>query len=236
MIISHILFFLSLLLQPSVAVRPSPVLYKLPDSVPMVTNENAAPADASQSPLGLPYRSVFAVLTQDSVLIYDTHHDRPLSIARGLHYAGLTDCTWSADGRQLLISSSDGYLSILTFDEDEFGQVYTPPKVEAPKLQAETPQSLTVVTKPAAAPSPRIPPCEPGQTASIEARPAKRQKTRITPTLISAPADQPEEASAVPEEEGKAEKKTEEDATADEQPKPKKKRIQPTLVSVNHAN
>ena len=152
--------------------RPSPVLYKLPDS-DSETNENAT----------LPYRSIFAVLTQDSVLIYDTHHDRPLCIARGLHYAGLTDCTWSIDGRQLLVSSSDGYLSILSFDKDEFGQVYTPVKAVAPKLDApKKPEEATV-----AKPAPRIPPCDPGQTATIEGRPAKRAKTRITPTLISAP-------------------------------------------------
>lgn len=200
----------------------------------METNENEGSATAG----GLPYRSVFAVLTQDSVLIYDTHHDRPLVIARGLHYAGLTDCTWSVDGRQLIVSSSDGYLSILSFDEGEFGQVYTPPKVVAPKLESDITTKSETVSKPSPAtvPSPRIPPCEPGQTASIEGRPAKRAKTRITPTLISAPAGTekaPVAASAV---EGEAAKKKAEENTSSaegEQPKPKKKRIQPTLVSVN---
>lgn len=174
-------------------------------------------------------------MTQDSVLIYDTLHDRPLCIARGLHYAGLTDCTWSVDGRQLIVSSSDGYLSILSFDEGEFGDVYTPPpKVEAPKLEQSESDTTASVAKPApAAAAPRIPPCEPGQTASIEGRPAKRAKTRITPTLISAPAglEETTTAATVPSasDEG-VKKKASEDV---EQPKPKKKRIQPTLVSAN---
>jgi len=196
----------------------------------MEADENAAAA--TKSPTGLPYRSIFAVLTQDSVLIYDTYHDRPLCIARGLHYAGLTDCTWSVDGRQLIVSSTDGYLSILSFDENEFGQIYTPPKAVAPKLESETPKTSTeVIAKPSPvqASSPRIPPCEPGQTASIEARPAKRAKTRITPTLISAPAEPTSNTASAME----ASKKCNADDTGlEEQPK-KKKRIQPTLVSVN---
>lgn len=173
-------------------------------------------------------------MTQDSVLIYDTHHDRPLCIARGLHYAGLTDCTWSVDGRQLLVSSSDGYLSILSFDKDEFGQVYTPVRAVATKLDASKTQEHVVVAKPA----PRIPPCDPGQTATIEGRPAKRAKTRITPTLISAPGsvagtgkegsiNPPIEVTAVTEECNKEQEKA-----SPEEPKKKKKRITPTLVSV----
>ena len=208
--------------------RPSPVLYKLPDSVPMETNENASGENSAPNS-ELPYRSVFAVLTQDTVLIYDTHHDRPLCIARGLHYAGLTDCTWSVDGRQLIVSSTDGYLSILSFDENEFGQIYTPPKAVGPTSTELATPKVGEAAKPVQASSPRIPPCEPGQTASIEARPAKRAKTRITPTLISAPA-QAEKETTVPVPatgETKADK-------GDGQPKPKKKRIQPTLVSLNN--
>jgi chromatin assembly factor 1 subunit B len=199
----------------------------------METNENAPEENASPdaSISSLPYRSVFAVLTQDSVLIYDTYHDRPLCIARGLHYAGLTDCTWSVDGRQLIVSSTDGYLSILSFDENEFGQVYTLPKAVTPPKQMETERPKAIdAAKPAQASSPRIPPCEPGQTATIEARPAKRAKTRITSTLISVPTKAekaPTTASAT------GESKKIEDRAAEEQAKPNKKRIQPTLVSAN---
>lgn len=96
--------------KPSVVVRPNPVLFHLP------------PNNATRSEL--PYRSIFAVLTYDSVIIYDTFHNRPLALARGLHYAGLTDASWSSDGRTLFVTSSDGYISILSFMKGELGNVY----------------------------------------------------------------------------------------------------------------
>lgn len=169
------------------------MLYKLPDSVAEETKENrseqSATIGAPVSPQSLPYRSIFAVLTLDSVLVYDTHHLRPLCIARGLHYAGLTDCTWSADGRNLIVCSTDGYISILTFDEKEFGEIYTPPpKVVLPPKTVLKEESLA---KPEPIPLVSLPPCESGQTATLEARPAKRAKTRITPTLLSAPLEAP---------------------------------------------
>jgi len=74
----------------------------------------------------LNYRSVFAVLTLDSVLLYDTYHVTPLAMARGLHYASLTDCVWTSDGRTLIISSRDGYLTFITFNKGELGEVYNP--------------------------------------------------------------------------------------------------------------
>ena len=45
-------------------------------------------------------------------------------MARGLHYSGLTDAMWSPSGHSLVVCSSDGYLSFLTFDEGELGRVY----------------------------------------------------------------------------------------------------------------
>ena len=48
-------------------------------------------------------------------------------MARGLHYASLTDCAWTSDGRTLIIASRDGYISFISFDETELGEVYTPP-------------------------------------------------------------------------------------------------------------
>jgi hypothetical protein len=80
----------------------------------------------------LHYRSIFAVLTLDSVLIYDTYHITPLAMARGLHYASLTDCAWTSDGRTLIISSRDGYLTFITFNKGELGEVYTPPPTATP--------------------------------------------------------------------------------------------------------
>lgn len=45
-------------------------------------------------------------------------------MAHGLHFAGLTDCQWTDDGRHLIVSSSDGYISILSFKEGELGEIY----------------------------------------------------------------------------------------------------------------
>lgn len=177
-------------MKPSVVVRPNPVLFRLPKSVVDETKEN---------PSTLSYRSIFAVLTLDSVLIYDTHHDQPLAVARGLHYAGLTDCCWSQDGLHLMVSSTDGYISILSFEDGELGEVYSPP-VEQLLVADTTPCTLAdienvrgdVVDAPKPTPVvqpdelPKIAPCEPGQSAILEAPPAKRAKTRITPTLLSA--------------------------------------------------
>jgi len=100
--------------KPSVVISPNPVLFQLP------TTNDVEKSDICHS-CPLPYRSIFAVLTLDTVFIYDTYHSRPLSVARGLHYASLTDCTWSSDGRTLIVSSTDGYISILSFSDGELG-------------------------------------------------------------------------------------------------------------------
>ena len=243
--------------QPSVVVRPNPVLFKLPESAISESKENQSPQGprASHSSSGLPYRSIFAVLTLDSILIYDTHHSSPLSIVRGLHYAGLTDCTWSKDGHSLMVCSTDGYISILNFSQGELGQVYTPPVAAVEPKETTTPPAAVLVEAPTE--TPMIPPCEPGSSATtLSAPPTKKAKTRITPTLISTPplVDHKEEneinkpmeqqqlASAKraihveTETVGAAVTKMSlsSDAAADEEkPKKKKKRIQPVLISSN---
>lgn len=117
--------------QPSVVVRPNPLLFQLP---PDTTNKSK-----------LPHRSIFAVLTIDTVLIYDTIHDQPLAVARGLHYAGLTDAAWSADGKTLFVTSSDGYVSILSFANGELGEAILDTKEESADAQSQVVQSGDVV-------------------------------------------------------------------------------------------
>lgn len=259
--------------KPSVVVRPSPLLYKLPGTGDKAASEVPdTDCKENESPLtrkrNLPYRSVFAVLTLDSVLIYDTHHTRPLSIVQGLHYASMSDCQWTADGMNLVLSSTDGYISIVSFDPKELGEVYVKPQL--PQLQTSTtgaapPRSVSPATIVAASnkftnnsvantaqknvmETPLIPPCEPGQSATLEAPPSKRpKKTRITPTLISAPATTAKENTPSittihtkrPAEELCLEKETNNVGEAvtkmtlntEEKPKKKKKRIQPLLIS-----
>lgn len=52
------------------------------------------PGTPSASAFSLPYRIVYAVATQDAVLIYDTQQQTPICIVSNLHYAAFTDLTW----------------------------------------------------------------------------------------------------------------------------------------------
>lgn len=52
---------------------------------------------ATQGPpmaFALPYRMIYAVATQDSVLLYDTQQQTPLCVVSNLHCATFTDLTW----------------------------------------------------------------------------------------------------------------------------------------------
>lgn len=188
--------------KPSVVVRPNPVLFELPSSVLEESKENQYPdCNGSKqypfpatSPSCLPYRSIFAVLTLDSILIYDTHHAAPLSVLQGLHYSGLTDCCWSSDGMNLMVCSSDGYISIVNFADGELGKVYDSPAwKDAGVSSSNANQSndnaraeQTIEELPPVELSP-LPPCDQDSSQAMLVAPAakKARKTRITPTLVS---------------------------------------------------
>jgi hypothetical protein len=116
----------------------------------------------------------------DSVLVYDTYHSQPLAVFKGLHYANLTDAAWSSNGHQLLVSSTDGYISVISFAQGELGKVYEPPKAAVAATKPLKIEPTEVV----------LPPCEPeanNDTAAatiIHAPPQKKAK-RIAPTLVS---------------------------------------------------
>ncbi|KIK96890.1 hypothetical protein PAXRUDRAFT_825486 [Paxillus rubicundulus Ve08.2h10] len=65
----------------------------------------------------LPYRMLYAVLTMDTVAIYDTQQAGPVCLLTKLHYDEFTDMTWSPDGQTLILSSRDGYCTLVIFDE-----------------------------------------------------------------------------------------------------------------------
>ncbi|XP_020597998.1 chromatin assembly factor 1 subunit FAS2 [Phalaenopsis equestris] len=94
--------------KPIVAVRFCPILFCLQGS-------NTA------SLFKLPYRVIFAVATFNSLYIYDSESSSPIVIVAGLHYAAITDISWSPNAKYLALSSQDGYCSILEFDDDELG-------------------------------------------------------------------------------------------------------------------
>ncbi|KAH8179274.1 anaphase-promoting complex subunit 4 WD40 domain-containing protein [Sarocladium implicatum] len=95
----------------------------------------SAAAPSPKSAFSLNYRMVYAVATQDSVLLYDTQQKTPISIVSNLHCATFTDLAWASDGLTLMISSSDGFCSSLSFANGELGEVYKgeigPPKAAA---------------------------------------------------------------------------------------------------------
>ncbi|KAK0553086.1 Chromatin assembly factor 1 subunit [Tilletia horrida] len=84
----------------------------------------AAAAGLPPSMIGLPYRMVFAVATQESVWIYDTQQTGPVCCFSNMHYASFTDLSWSPDGQSLVMSSTDGYCSVVVFDYGELGVPY----------------------------------------------------------------------------------------------------------------
>lgn len=115
------------LLTPACAVRFSPVLYHLRNPSKPTPPPNSPTTVASKSPQApfrsFSYRMVFAVACAHIILFYDTEHlVRPFATVEGLHCAEHTDIAWSADGRTLLVSAVDGYISIISFSEEELGQ------------------------------------------------------------------------------------------------------------------
>jgi chromatin assembly factor 1 subunit B len=51
--------------------------------------------DAGMAPVfSLPYRIIYAIATQDAVLVYDTQQQTPLSVVSNLHFATFTDLSW----------------------------------------------------------------------------------------------------------------------------------------------
>lgn len=115
---------------PAVMDPPPPPTSSAPDPDKSSTpskhlNVETSPATPGPKPtFSLPYRMVYAVATQDSVLLYDTQQTTPICVVSNLHLATFTDLTWSSDGLTLLISSSDGFCSTLSFLPGELGQEY----------------------------------------------------------------------------------------------------------------
>ncbi|EPS71597.1 hypothetical protein M569_03161 [Genlisea aurea] len=92
-----------------VAIRFCPVKFQL-------LGTNACPV------FKIPYRVVFAVGSLNSVYVYDTESAEPIVVVGGVHYAAITDISWSGDGRYLCASSQDGYCTVVEFEKGEIGE------------------------------------------------------------------------------------------------------------------
>nr|CAG8457315.1 13736_t:CDS:10 [Entrophospora candida] len=108
-------------LSPSISPLPS----KINNNMNFSSNSQQQPSTSTSSPLfAIPYRMIYAVATEDTLFIYDTQQYSPLVMASKLHYRTLTDLAWSDDGNTLVVTSFDGYCSIVTFEEGELGERY----------------------------------------------------------------------------------------------------------------
>ncbi|KAN0070348.1 hypothetical protein V8E54_011217 [Elaphomyces granulatus] len=107
-----------------------------------IENEGSNIAQGSSSAFALPYRIVYAVAIQDTVIISDTQQQTPLCVVSNLHFAAFTDLSWSNDGLMLIVSSSDGFCSTLSFSPGELGQPYVA------AVSATSPSTITYPTSP----------------------------------------------------------------------------------------
>ncbi|RDW93946.1 putative chromatin assembly factor 1 subunit B [Aspergillus mulundensis] len=208
--------------KPSVAVKCSPVLYTLreacepskhitlggsstedtsasgtDDKSNSATKPSESPAPGQLPPVfSLPYRVVYAVATQDAVLVYDTQQQAPLCVVSNLHFATFTDLAWSNDGLTLIMSSSDGFCSTLSFAQGELGHPYTAPIIAPPTTSTgqttlHTPTEPTKPVLPHNIPPPPASPARSNSVSSVATQRASQQAESVvnnpTPTLGSVP-------------------------------------------------
>ncbi|KAK6333057.1 hypothetical protein TWF718_010881 [Orbilia javanica] len=132
----------------SISSLPPPAISTEMDP-PTTTNlHNSPPTSAgipSNAAFALPYRMVYAVATKDAVLIYDTQQQTPLCIVSNLHYAAFTDLTWSPDGNTLLMTSTDGFCSVISFNPGELGNIYAANPISNPMASASSALSPPII-------------------------------------------------------------------------------------------
>ncbi len=84
--------------------RFSPVKYKLrpnpvkassasPDAA-VAQEEKKEAWDETQTLFCLPYRMIYAVATQNTVMLYDTQQEEPFARVSKIHYINLNDLAW----------------------------------------------------------------------------------------------------------------------------------------------
>ncbi|KAF7986029.1 hypothetical protein HWV62_41380 [Athelia sp. TMB] len=213
-------------LTPSVAssiVSPSPVvagalntMMPSPALTPidMIGDSNSKPSTPAPPSLlntgsifALPYRMLFAVVTMDTVTIYDTQQAGPVCLLTKLHYDEFTDMSWSPDGQCLILSSRDGYCTIVVFDEILPAYHTQQQALQLQSIAHHHSVPLTHTTS--------------NSSSSILGSPQKRSEAlSLTPAIstdVSGPVNIGEKRDAVDESEAAA-------AKADEPPK-KKRRV-----------
>ncbi|KAK9450611.1 WD40-repeat-containing domain protein [Limtongia smithiae] len=172
------------------------------ERIPTSTPSSTFSSSASDKPaFVLPYRIVYAVATQDSVIVYDTEQSAPLCVVSNLHYAAFTDLTWSVDARILFMTSTDGFCSVIVFDHDELGEVFEDDQQKTNDTDEHKTASEYYPPTPASAdesaePTPIIVPVPGIAAASSSSQPKRstdatsnegggeKKKKRVAPTLV----------------------------------------------------
>lgn len=147
--------------KPAIAISFSPILYEKSKKTDMV-------------PFDVPHKMVFAVATQDSVIVYDTEKLTPLGYASNLHYSSITDLVWDTDGGSLMISSTDGFCSSIVFKENVFGKRMEKPMEGADKAVVEEAEAASK----AEAPKVEAPKCE----TNVKPKPKDGESSIETPS------------------------------------------------------
>ena len=164
----------------------------------------------------LPYRVVWAVATLDSIILYDSMLRQPLLVACNVHYAALTDIAWLPSGAGLIVSSIDGYCTLIRIAPGALGTPLAKDQVPVcmrPKSATSAPSTIApaatvapppgpVETTPARSPGAaeaadlRVPSCTAPSVASAAAPPSEGTQpclaipmaaTKDGPTALLAP-------------------------------------------------
>ena len=95
---------------------------------PLIFHKKEKSDKSSPALLDLNYVMIFAIGTNDSVFIYGTDSIKPRYALTNIHYQSITDLAWNGD-KMLAISSSDGYISFVSFEENELGIPFKPEEI-----------------------------------------------------------------------------------------------------------
>merc|ERR1712223_1866803 len=123
----------------SVAVKFSPMKYDLRPIERKDENivvEEGKPWTKYQTLFALPYRLIYAIATKSSIVFYDTQQAEPFAKVSKIHYVSLNDLAWSCDGNMLVVSSTDGFCSVIKFLHDELGTIYSDEEADLEPLMA----------------------------------------------------------------------------------------------------
>lgn len=85
---------------------------------------------ASSNLFLLDYKMVFAIATDDEIMIYETDNLNCLMRIKNLHYYTIYDISWNAEGDKIIICSKDGFMSAIDLKNYRFGELISEKPVE----------------------------------------------------------------------------------------------------------